>query len=58
MLFPARAFQGPLKQLVFQAFGVQPALAVTEKATRNAVEGNPVQQGLGAAAVEGLLGAP
>jgi hypothetical protein len=33
-LFPVRFFQGPVKQLVFQTFGVQPALAVGEQATR------------------------
>jgi hypothetical protein len=55
-LFPARFFQGPVKQLVFQAFGVQPAVSVAEKATRNILEGRPAQEGLGEAYGEGVVG--
>jgi hypothetical protein len=44
--FPARFFEGPVRQLVFQSFGVQPAVAVAEKATCNIVEGKPAQEGL------------
>jgi hypothetical protein len=55
-VFPARFFQGPVKQLVFQMFGAQPALAVGERATRNIVEGKPVAEGLGEAYGQGVVG--
>ncbi len=54
--FPTRFFQGPVKNLVFQIFGVQPALAVGERATRNIAEGRPVSEGLGDAYVQGAVG--
>jgi hypothetical protein len=53
---PGPIFQGPVKQLVFQAFGVQPAVSVAEKATRNILEGRPTQEGLGEAYGEGVVG--
>jgi hypothetical protein len=56
-VFPARFFQGPVKQLVFQIFGAQPALAVAERATRNIVEGRPATEGLGEAYGQGVVGA-
>jgi hypothetical protein len=55
-VFPARFFQGPVKQLVFQIFGAQPALAVAERATRNIVEGKPATEGLGEAYGQGVVG--
>ena len=55
-VFPARFFQGPVKQLVSQIFGVQPALAVGEKATRNIVDGRPVTEGLGEVYGQGVVG--
>jgi hypothetical protein len=55
-VFPARFFQGPVKQLVFQIFGAQPALAVGERATRNIVEGKPVTEGLGEAYGQSVTG--
>ena len=55
-VFPARFFQNPVKQLVFQIFGAQPALAVGERATRNIVDGRPVSEGLGEAYGQGVVG--
>lgn len=40
--FPLRIAQGPLKQLAFQAFGVQPAVSVAETAAQSAIQGKPV----------------
>lgn len=55
-LFPVRLFQGPLKQIAFQAFGVQPAVNVAEQATQNIVGGQPVTENLGGAYAQGALG--
>ncbi len=55
-VFPARFFQGPVKHLVFQIFGVQPALAVGERVTRNIVEGRPATEGVGEAYGQGVVG--
>ncbi len=51
--FPARAFQGPLKNLMFQAFGVQPGVNMAHQATDNALTGQPVTQNLGQAYAQG-----
>jgi hypothetical protein len=45
-LFPARFFTGPVKQALFQTFAVQPGVAVAQRATENAVEGQPITEGL------------
>ncbi len=55
-VFPARFFQGPVKHLVFQIFGAQPALAVGERVTRNIVEGRPATEGVGEAYGQGVVG--
>lgn len=55
-LFGSNFFEGPLKQLAFQAFGVQPGAAVAEKATQNAISGDPITKDLGKAYVEGAVG--
>jgi hypothetical protein len=55
-VFPAPFFQGPVKHLVFQIFGVQPALAVGERVTRNIVEGRPATEGVGEAYGQGVVG--
>ena len=55
-VFPARFFQGPVKHLVFQIFGAQPALAVGERVTRNIVEGRPAAEGVGEAYGQGVVG--
>jgi hypothetical protein len=55
-VFPTRFFQGPVKNLVFQIFGAQPAIAVGERATRNIAEGRPAAEGLGEAYGQGVVG--
>lgn len=55
-LFPAKVFQGPVKNLAFQAFGVQPAVNVAEKATQNVITGDPVTKDLGEAYTQGAVG--
>ncbi len=55
-VFPARFFQGPVKHLVFQIFGAQPALAMGERVTRNIVEGRPATEGVGEAYGQGVVG--
>ena len=54
--FPIRFFQGPVKQLLFQAFGVQPAFSVAQRATENVVGGRPIGEGLGEAYGDGVVG--
>jgi hypothetical protein len=54
--FPARFFQSPVKQLVFQIFGVQPALTVGHRVTSNIAEGRPAIEGLGEAYGQGVVG--
>lgn len=54
-MFPLRAFQGPIKNLLFQAFGVQPGVAMAHKATSNVQEGKPVTEGLGSSYAEGAV---
>jgi hypothetical protein len=53
--FPIRLFQGPVKQLLFQALGVQPALSVAQRATENILEGRPLGEGLGEAYGDGVV---
>lgn len=55
-LFPAKFFQGPLKNLAFQAFGIQPAVSMGEKATQNIAADKPATEGLGQAYVQGAVG--
>lgn len=40
--FGAAPFESTLKNLVFQAFGVQPGMAVAQTATSNVMEGRPI----------------
>lgn len=47
-LFGFKPFAGAVKNLLLQAFGVQPAAAVAEKAVQNVEAGQPVTQDLGA----------
>jgi hypothetical protein len=54
-LFPARFFQGPVRQVLFQAFGVQPSVAVAQRATENAVEDRPITEGLGETYVDAAV---
>ena len=54
--FPIRFFQGPVKQLAFQALGIQPGVAVAHQATKNVMGGEDVTEGLGQAYAEGAVG--
>ncbi len=54
--FPVRFFQSPVKHLVFQMFGVQPALAVGQTVTSNIAEGRPATEGIGDAYSHGVVG--
>ena len=53
--FPLRLAGGPLKQVMFQAFGVQPAISVANKATTNVITDQPITEGLGQAYTEGAV---
>ena len=54
--FGARMFSGPVKNLLFQAFGVQPGMAVAEKGVENVEQGQPLTQGMGSAALQATVG--
>jgi hypothetical protein len=54
--FPLKAFSGPIKNMMFQAFGVQPAVGMTQKAVENVRQGQPTGQDLGQAYVESAVG--
>jgi len=54
--FPLKAFNGPIKNLVFQAAGIQPGISVGEKATQNIIAGKPVTERLANAYIEGAVG--
>lgn len=55
-LFPARLSEGPLKQMAFQAFGVQGPVAAAQQATQNVIQGRPPEEGLGQAYTQGAVG--
>jgi hypothetical protein len=55
-IFPAKFFEGPLKNAAFQIFGVQPGLAVGHQATENIMHGEAPLQGAGEAYTEGAIG--
>ena len=55
-LFPMKFFTGPLKNLAFQAFGIQPGLAVGHQALENVEHGRPTLEGAGEAAGEAAAG--
>jgi predicted GNAT family acetyltransferase len=48
--------QAPLKNLLFQAIGVQPAASAAEQAITNIEQGQPVGQGVPSAAISGAVG--
>ena len=54
--FPLRFFKGPLKNLAFQAFGIQPGINVAQKATENVIQGQAPTEGLGEAYTQGAVG--
>jgi N12 class adenine-specific DNA methylase len=51
--FGVAPFQSTLKNIMFQAFGVQPALSAAETATTNVAEGRPAGEGV----AQGMPGA-
>ena len=53
--FPLKAFSGPLKNLAFQAFGIQPGLSMAEQATKNVIGGDDVTKGLKEAYTSGAV---
>jgi len=53
--FPLRAFNGPLKNLAFQAFGIQPGISMAEQATKNVIEGEDATKGLKEAYTSGAV---
>lgn len=55
--FPAKFFNGPLKNIAFQAFGVQPGISVAERATKNVIDNENVTDNLGEAYTQGAVGA-
>ncbi len=54
--FPLKVAQGPLKNLAFQVMGIQPGVAVAEKAGHNIADDKPLDEDLGQAYVQGLVG--
>ena len=52
---PLRIAGGPLKQIMFQAFGIQPALSVANKATSNIITDQPITQDMWNAITEGVV---
>ena len=53
--YPLKFFKGPLKNLAFQAFGVQPGISMAEQAGKNVVDNKPVTEGLGEAYKQGAV---
>ncbi len=54
--FPLKIAQGPIKNILFQALGVQPGLAVTQKGIENvAIDNRPVTEGMLQAGAEGSV---
>lgn len=53
--FPLRIASGPLKQMMFQTFGVQPGISMAHQATTNVIKGDPVTQNLGEAYTSGAV---
>jgi hypothetical protein len=54
--FPLKIAQGPLKNLAFQAFGVQPAIGTAGEAAQNVLQGKPVETGLAESYPQQVLG--
>lgn len=54
--FPIKFFNGPIKNMIFQAAGIQPGLAVADKAVNNVIDDKPITQDLGQAYIQGAVG--
>ncbi len=55
-LFDLAPFKGAVKNVLFQALGVQPAVGAGEKAATNIAEGKPVTEGMAGAALQSGAG--
>jgi len=55
-LFGVKPFEGAVKNLVLQAFAVQPGVQATQKAVENVEQGKPVGEGVGQAYAQGVVG--
>lgn len=53
--YPLKFFNGPVKNLAFQVFGVQPGLSMGHKATENVIQGEDATKGLGQAYAQGAV---
>lgn len=54
--FPLKFFNGPIKNMLFQAAGVQPVIGMTKQATENAMEGRPLSENMGQAYAQSVAG--
>ena len=54
--FPLKVLGGPLKNLAFQAFGVQPGISMAGQAAQNVLQDKPIEEGLGGAYAHGAVG--
>jgi hypothetical protein len=54
-VFPARFFTGPVKNLAFQIFGVQPALSVGRRVASNIIDDQPATEGTSDAYGQGVV---
>ena len=55
--FPMRLAEGPLKQIMFQTFGVQAPISAAEQGVQNVIQGRPTTEGMGRAYASGAVGA-
>lgn len=53
--FPLGQALGPAKQILFQALGVQPGLAMAERGTQNILAGRDTMEGMGEAYAQGAV---
>lgn len=54
--FPLKFLNGPIKNMIFQAAGIQPGIAVADKAVHNIVDDKPITSDLGQAYIQGGIG--
>lgn len=54
-MFPTRFIQGPIKNAVFQMFGIQPGLAVANQVGENFIHGRPTLENAGSAYGQGVV---
>lgn len=54
--FPIKFFNGPIKNMMTQAIGIQPGINVAEQATQNVAAGQDVTSNLGQSYIQGVAG--